>query len=87
MIFEYDSNKSINNKKKHGIDFIQAQQLWNDKKLLVAPLIYVNEPRWIAIGLIKTKHYSAIFTYRGINIRIISVRRSRVEEVTAYERN
>ena len=85
MKFEYDSNKSDSNRLKHGIDFVEAQLLWQDANLLVAPLLYVDEPRWIAIGRIGPRHFSAIFTHRDKNIRIISVRRSRKEEVTAYE--
>ena len=44
-----------------------------------------DEPRSIVIGRIGGKHWSAVITYRGCDIRIISVRRSRVEEVTWYE--
>jgi uncharacterized DUF497 family protein len=37
------------------------------------------------VGKMGQKHWSAIFTYRGEAVRIISVRRARKEEVDAYE--
>jgi len=37
------------------------------------------------IGRIGVKHWSAVITYRDQSIRLISVRRSRPEEVEIYE--
>lgn len=85
MIFEFDPKKSSTNKQKHGIDFIEAQRLWDDERLLAYPARTVDEERFIAVGLINGKHWSAIYTTRDKNIRIISVRRSRKEEVNSYE--
>ena len=70
---------------KHGIDFAQAEELWLDANLIEIPARTEDEPRFLIVGLIAGKHWSAIVTYRGDNIRIISVRRSRKEEVTLYE--
>ena len=83
--FEFDPEKSAKNKKKHGIDFIEAQSLWDDPDLLEVPAKTEDEPRFLVIGRIGPKHWSAIVTYRNYNIRIISVRRSRTEEVNLYE--
>ena len=83
--FEFDKAKSLNNRSKHGIDFVEAQELWNDTMLLEIPAKMEDEPRHLVIGLINGKHWSAIITYRGMNIRLISVRRSRTEEVALYE--
>ncbi|HNX76331.1 MAG TPA: BrnT family toxin [Candidatus Rifleibacterium sp.] len=83
--FEFDQIKSISNLKKHGIDFVQAQKLWNDADLLEIPAKTSDEPRFLLIGRINQKHWSAIITYRQGNIRVISVRRSRKEEVDLYE--
>jgi uncharacterized DUF497 family protein len=49
------------------------------------PARTTDEPRWLLIGTIDEKHWSAIITRRGDNIRLISVRRSRDEEVEIYE--
>ena len=85
MEFEFEPKKSESNKKKHGIDFIETQTLWDDPDLLEIPAKTTDEPRWLIIGRIGEKHWSAIFTYRGEKIRLISVRRSRPEEVGLYE--
>ncbi len=83
--FEFNSNKSESNRLKHGIDFEQAQALWNDPLLLAIPAKLEDEPRFLVIGIIEKQHWSAIVTYRNANIRLISVRRSRKEEVALYE--
>ncbi len=84
-VFEFDQIKSASNYKKHGIDFVQAQKLWSDPKLLELPAKTVDEPRFLLIGQINNKHWSAVITYRKNSTRIISVRRSRKEEVALYE--
>ena len=84
-MFEFDDAKSKSNREKHGIDFVEAQALWEDTLLLEIPAKTIDEPRALAIGIIKAKHWSAVITHRGENIRIISVRRSRDEEVALYE--
>ena len=85
MEFEYDQSKSLSNKAKHGIDFEQAQALWDDPDLLEIPARTRGESRFLVIGLIEGKHWSGIVTYRKNIIRIISIRRSRAEEVEIYE--
>ena len=83
--FEFDAAKSESNRTKHGIDFLEAQALWNDPMLLEIPAKTDDEPRYLVIGLIQDKHWSAVVTYRADNIRLISVRRARTEEVALYE--
>jgi uncharacterized DUF497 family protein len=83
--FEYDEAKSRANSRKHSIDFVQAQALWDDPDVLEIPALTVDEPRFLVIGRIDGRHWSAVITYRDQNIRIISVRRSRSEEVALYE--
>ena len=85
MEFEFDPKKSESNKKKHGIDFDEAQALWNDLDLMEIPVKTSDEPRFLVIGKISEKHWSGIITYRSGKIRIVSVRRSRKEEVALYE--
>ena len=83
--FEYDESKSLANLKKHGIDFLTAQALWNDLDALEIKAKSDDEDRFLVIGLIQGKHWSAVVTYRDNNIRLISVRRSRKKEVLLYE--
>ncbi len=83
--FEYDDDKSQANLEKHGIDFLDAQYLWEDPYLLEIRARSDDEPRFLVIGRIGHKHWSAVVTYRNGTIRLISVRRSRTREVELYE--
>lgn len=83
--FEFDAAKSQSNRTKHGIDFVDAQGLWNDPMLLEIPAKTDDEPRFLVIGLLDGRHWSAVITYRAAIIRLISVRRARTEEVALYE--
>ena len=85
MKFETDQEKSDANKRKHGLDFVEAQVLWEDPDRLQVPARTQGEPRLMLIGRISDKHWSAILTIRDDKTRIISVRRSRVKEVERYE--
>ena len=85
MKFEFDPKKSASNKVKHGIDFEEAQALWNDPHLLEIETRTTDEPRFLLVGRIGNKHWSTVISYREENVRIISVRRSRKEEVELYE--
>jgi uncharacterized DUF497 family protein len=85
MEFEYDLSKSMSNLAKHGISFADARHLWRDPAVLIIKAREAIEARWIAIGRVGQKHWSAVFTYREDRIRIISVRRSRAKEIALYE--
>ena len=85
MKYEYDNNKSLSNKQKHGIDFEQAKLIYNDDRMIEITTSYENEERLINIGKINSKFYTVISTLRGDNIRIISARRARKKEIEIYE--
>ncbi len=88
MEFEYDINKSIKNKQKHGIDFEEAKNLWKNKNALIIPANTINEEiRYALISKLNGKCYIAIFTIRNEKYRIISVRRCRKNEEKKYEEN
>ncbi|MFZ2634624.1 MAG: BrnT family toxin [Desulfosalsimonadaceae bacterium] len=85
MKFEFDPTKSQSNMQKHGIDFIEAQALWSVPDYVEIPAKTTEEPRFLVIGKISDVHWSGMVTYRDAAVRIISVRRSRKEEVDIYE--
>ncbi|MHB1555471.1 MAG: BrnT family toxin [Acidimicrobiales bacterium] len=87
MEFEFDPEKSAANTIKHGIGFVQAQALWDDPNRVEVPARTVGEPRWLVVGRIAGLRWSAVVTYRDRRVRIISVRRSRPEEVSLYGEN
>jgi hypothetical protein len=86
MTFEFDPAKSAANKRKHGIDFLEAQALWMDPNRLERPARPTSEPRFQITGLIGQTLWTATVTYRhaDTNIRLISVRRARTEEKARY---
>ena len=83
--FEYDPSKSQANLEKHGIDFEDAKELWQDPDMLEIQAKTVDEPRALVIGTIGERIWSSVITYRKGVIRIISVRRARKTEVALYE--
>lgn len=85
MEFEFDENKSNSNKTKHGIDFRETQALWNDPDLIEIPARTTDELRFLVVGRIADRHWSAVVTYRDDRIRIISVRRAGPKEIEIYE--
>ena len=85
MEFQFDERKSRVNKRKHGIDFVEAQAIWDDPDRIEIPAKTIDEERFLIIGKISDKYWSTIITYRNEIIRIISVRRSRKEEIEIYE--
>lgn len=80
----FDQAKSASNRLKHGIDFIDAQAIWRDDTHVLVAARVGTEQRFIVVGRIDDKHWSAVVTYRGDLVRIISVRRSRDKQVQAY---
>ena len=83
--FEFDPAKSAENLAKHGIDFEAAQAIWLDPRRIEVPARTTDEPRWMLIGQIEGRCWSAVVTYRGERVRVISVRRAREGEVAIYE--
>jgi uncharacterized DUF497 family protein len=87
MEFEFDPQKSESNKTKHRIDFDEAQELWKDVRSKESLLDSDSETRYMLVGRIGNKHWSAIYTYRNDKVRLISVRRSRRGEINDYEKD
>jgi hypothetical protein len=85
MKFEWDETKSLSNKKKHGINFKMATNLWNDPNRVEVNTSYPLENRRVIIGKVDDNLWTAIFTLRGETIRIISVRRARRRERELYD--
>ena len=85
MGFEFDPKKSEKNKEKHGIDFEEAQQLWDDPDRVEFPARSDDEDRYAVIAELNRKLWVVFYTPRENKIRIIPVRRARTNERTLYE--
>ncbi len=84
MDFEFDEAKSLANKAKHGIDFVEAQLVWRDSERIEIPAKDLGEPRSLVTGRIGVRLWSVVITMRGNHVRIISARRARDEEKSLY---
>jgi len=82
--FEFDPEKSKANQLKHGLDFISAQQLWDDPWRVVIPTRCSDEKRWLMIANLEGLFWTTIYTMRDHRVRIISVRKSRDDEKEVY---
>ncbi len=85
MEFEYDSRKSEKNKAKHGLDFEEAEELWEDPDGIGFPAPSEDEKRFALLGSVRGKLWVAFYTLRNGRIRLISVRRARKGERKLYE--
>ena len=84
MDFEFDPAKSAANREKHGIDFAEAQDLW-DVWGYEKELPFAIEPRRMRTAPWKDRFWTTIYTLRSEKIRLISVRRARKEEMDDYD--
>ena len=85
MDFEYNPHKSESNKVEHGIDFEGAKTIWDDADSYEFITTADDEERFLVVGEIDKVLWTAVITYRGNHVRIISVRRSRFREVEEYD--
>lgn len=85
MDFEYDPRKSLANKRKHGIDFEEAKELWSDPDAVGFPAKSDDEYRFALLAIWKGKPWAAFYTLRDDRVRLISVRRARKNEIQLYE--
>ena len=85
MEFEFDEQKAKRTRGNMAWILSKRRSLWDDPELLEIPLESEDEQRLLVIGLVDSKHWTAIITYRQTRVRIISVRRSRDDERELYE--
>ena len=87
MEFEYDPAKSAKNLAQawHRLRGRPAHVDNSKTVTLTAPNPGNDDVRYIVLGMIDGKHWTAITTKRGKRIRIISVRRSRKNEEAYYD--
>ena len=88
MKFEWDDAKNRANIRKHGIDFIDAIDIFNHPYLSAHDKREnYGEDRWQALGWMKALVGVVVYTERqGDVIRVISARRATKREVSNYEK-
>lgn len=81
--FEWNAEKAASNRRKHGIDFDDAVEVFYSP-CLIRRSDRNTEARWLAIGETEGRILAIAFTWRGSALRIISARRARNNEERAY---
>jgi uncharacterized DUF497 family protein len=75
MAYEWDERKRRANVRKHGIDFIDVPEVFDSDVVIIPDERFdYGEPRFIALGILRSLVVVVAFTEREENIRIISAR-------------
>jgi uncharacterized DUF497 family protein len=85
MVFEWDEHKRHANLEKHGIDFIRASEIFDGRPIVTVPSANTSEERYLSVGRIEGHVITVVWTLRSETIRIISARRSRLDEISALD--
>jgi uncharacterized protein len=86
MLFEWSEQKRLENLSKHGIDFVDAKEIWQGEVLEVPSEQHEHwEQRYIAYGVLEGRIIAVVFTWRGEARRLISARRARRHERQDYQ--
>ncbi len=87
MQFEWDERKRRINIKKHGIDFLDAPEIFQGPMLVnLDEKIDYAEDRYIGIGFLRSKAVVVVFTEPHPEItRIISLRKATKDEEKRFK--
>ena len=89
MDFEWDERKRLTNLEKHGLDFVEAEEMFGGPMLVAMETRQdYGEDRWIGLGMSQGRVLVLSFTERnnGQTIRVISLRKALKHEQKAYEK-
>jgi uncharacterized DUF497 family protein len=86
IMFEWDETKRETNFEKHGLDFRDAQLIFDGRPVVHVPTSKNNEARFASIAKIETKFYTVIWTWRADHRRIISFRRAQDGEKSSHRK-
>lgn len=87
--FEWDARKAAVNRRKHGIDFVDATAVFEDERALTVTddITAVDAARTLTLGRDALARVLVVaYTSRGERIRLISARRATPNERRQYRR-
>ena len=85
MEFEWDEAKRLSNLDKHGIDFLDVEEVFDGDIVTVEDDRYgYNEQRFVTFGVLQGRIVAVTYTDRGDVVRIISIRRATNYEQRTY---
>ncbi len=88
MGFEWDERKRLSNIERHGLDFVEAERMFESPMLTALDTRQdYGEDRWIGVGISNGRVLVVAFTQRneGRTVRIISLRKALSHERKAFE--
>lgn len=85
-MFTWNEAKRLRNVAERGLDFILAEELNLDLAVIVVDDRYdYGEVREIALGHIRGRMHVLVFTRRGDDVHVISLRKANAREIKRYE--
>lgn len=86
MCYEWDEGKRLANIAKHDVDFGEAASFdWSTAIEAKDSRFDYREERWVVLGFIGSRLHVLIYTKRGKNIRLISLRKANEREGEYYD--
>jgi uncharacterized protein len=83
-VLEWDEAKRLDNLSRRGLDFADADLVFDGRPVTTAPSRRNDEDRFVSTAEIDDKLYAVVWMRRGENQRIISFRRASHGEERAY---
>jgi uncharacterized protein len=84
--FEWDPKKAEQNRRKHGVEFVDAVVVLDDDRAITLEDGHPREERYLTFGMDAQGRILAVsYAVRGSVIRIISARRATAREAAQYE--
>jgi len=83
-VLEWDEAKRLENIRRRGLDFEDADLMFDGRPVTTAASRRNNEDRFVSTAEIDRKLYTVVWTWRAENQRIISFRRTSRGEERAY---
>jgi uncharacterized DUF497 family protein len=84
MDFEWSDAKRIAVLEARGLDFVDAEILFDGRPLYTVASPRSAEERWLSVGELNGRLIAVVWTSRNETIRIITMRRARDEEKERY---
>ncbi len=86
MEFEWDLVKARTNRRKHGVDFADAVDVFFDRCALTIPEVHPTEERYVTVGTdALSRVLVVVYCWRDVRVRIISARKANRAERLGYE--
>jgi uncharacterized DUF497 family protein len=84
--FEWDPKKAEANRRKHGVEFLDAVIVFDDDRGITLLDEHSTEKRYVTFGMDAQGRVLAVsYALRGDTFRIISARRATSRERAQYE--